>query len=187
MKRKYNPIIYQDISKDFRFNENGVLERIVYGRTWREVILKPNKSTHYVNVKYHGESVPLHRIIWSLYHKKDIPFGYQIDHINGDTTDNSIDNLRLTNQRENSQNRIEHRNGKLVGCSFMERANLWQAYIIVDSHSIHVGYYHTAEEAHKAYEIACQEFQSIISSQSFKEDLRTTVKRRIQNETSKAC
>ena len=44
-----------------------------------------------------------HRVIW-YYFKGNIPEGYEIDHINGDKTDNSLENLRCVTHKENYKN-----------------------------------------------------------------------------------
>ena len=44
-----------------------------------------------------------HRVIW-YYFNGEIPEGMQIDHINGDKTDNRLENLRLVTPKENLNN-----------------------------------------------------------------------------------
>ena len=67
----------------------------------------------YGRVLINGKLIYTHRLVW-LYFNKSIP--KYIDHVNGIRDDNRIENLRETTIRKNGQNRIEHRNGKLVGC-----------------------------------------------------------------------
>lgn len=43
-----------------------------------------------------------HRIIYENYHRKTIPKGYQIHHIDNDPSNNSIYNLEMVNARENN-------------------------------------------------------------------------------------
>lgn len=50
-----------------------------------------------------GSSYYIHRIIWCL-HYGYIPSGSVVDHINGDPSDNSLNNLRLVSQKLNTHN-----------------------------------------------------------------------------------
>lgn len=49
-------------------------------------------------------SITLQRLVYA-YFKGDIPDGYEIDHINADRLDNSLDNLRCLTVKENRQNK----------------------------------------------------------------------------------
>src|SRR5690606_354932 len=53
-----------------------------------------------------------HRIVWALYHGKDIPSGMDIDHINGDGRDNRIENLRVVPRVLNLRNQKKSRRNK---------------------------------------------------------------------------
>lgn len=64
----------------------------------------------YYAVNYMGKRMKVHRIAWCLYHKKDIPDGMHIDHINGIRNDNTINNLRLASIHDNQQNRGKNKN-----------------------------------------------------------------------------
>lgn len=60
--------------------------------------IKPNG---YVAVSLHGVSYRLHRILWVLYHKQDIPRHLVVHHRNGIRHDNSFENLELCTQQTN--------------------------------------------------------------------------------------
>jgi len=87
----------------------------------------------------------MHRILMSN------PKGMCIDHINGNSLDNRRSNLRIVTIRENSQNQKKHRSGKLVGCSYENRAKKWKAQIMINGSMKGLGYFKTEHEAHEAY------------------------------------
>lgn len=69
-----------------------------YGTPYRD-------SKHgYIMANLNGHPRRVHRILWEKLVGK-IPDGMQIDHINGDRTDNRLENLRLATNQQNSSNR----------------------------------------------------------------------------------
>lgn len=72
-----------------------------------------------------------------------------IDHINGNRADNRFENLRLATPSQNSQNRkIASRNTSgVTGVSFNPKYTNWHARIMVQSRSIHLGFFDTFEQA----------------------------------------
>jgi len=78
-----------------------------------------------------------------------------IDHINGERSDNRLENLRVVTHRENNQNRKHHREGRLVGASFnkafAETPKPWQSRIRINGKTKHLGFFKTEIEANKAY------------------------------------
>lgn len=94
-----------------------------------------------------------HRLAWLYVHGEWPPSGY-IDHINGETLDNRIANLRDSTNGENMQNqRRAHRNNQtgMLGVHYHEENGNYVAQIRVDGKVRHIGSYRTAEEAHYAY------------------------------------
>lgn len=96
---------------------------------------KPN-NTGYIVVGVNGKLMLLHRLVylfhypdWDIY---DISSENQIDHINEHKLDNNIENLRITNNSENCQNKT-HKNGKPIkGVYFDKTYNRWRAHWSVD-------------------------------------------------------
>lgn len=51
----------------------------------------------------HGKHIPLHRIIWITLNG-DIPSGKEVDHVDGDRLNNTIENLRVVSRAVNCRN-----------------------------------------------------------------------------------
>ena len=146
-------ISYEDLSTTFRYTDDGKLWRKwERGGKWREVDMsKSNGSDGYVKVRFKGELFMAHRIVYSLFHKIDLPADMEIDHANGNKIDNHICNLELVTRSGNQQNQYKHRNGKLVGCYFHKDRQKWIAKIQINGKQKHLGCFPTEIAAHQAY------------------------------------
>ena len=93
-----------------------------------------------------------HRLAW-LYVYNEYP-RQQLDHINGDRTDNRIENLRIANTAQNQQNCKKHKDNTsgFKGVSFRKGLKKpWRAAVQTVNKYYHVGYFSTPEEASDAY------------------------------------
>lgn len=107
-------------------------------------------SDGYISVEVGGKSLPSHRIIWEMFNGK-IPDGLVVDHIDGDRTNNRIENLRVCTRAENSRN-CKKSKANTSGFKGVSRSgNKWRAQIRVNRKRISLGNFLTKEEAHKAY------------------------------------
>lgn len=86
----------------------GDIDIIVDDNIWELIPAKylnveynKSKKDFYVYFCYNGKKYRLHRYLLNA------PKGLVVDHINGDTKDNRIKNLRLCTQKENLQNRLD--------------------------------------------------------------------------------
>ena len=151
--------------------------------SWRDQNLIPKKngllstvkvknSLTYYTVGFKGRSVFYHIIVWVLSTGEDIPEGLQIDHINGNRIDNRFENLRLVTQRENCQNKKDHRDGQLCGSSLDRRSGKYRAAIQIGYKRIHLGCYDTEQQAHEAYRIACRHIPDYVDNASFREMIK---------------
>jgi hypothetical protein len=83
------------------------------------------------------------------------PPSHQIDHINGDRTDNRLENLREATNSENQYNSKTRKDNKLgikgISCY---REGKYRAYTRDNGKKIHIGCFDTLEEAKAAYDKA---------------------------------
>lgn len=106
-------------------------------------------NCNYRILKFKGRMYTHHKLVWFIF--TGAWPRYEIDHINGDTTDNRITNLRDVPKFLNLCNSHKHRAGKLPGCSLDKRRNKWKAKRVVNKVEYFLGYYSTEKEAHDAY------------------------------------
>lgn len=111
----------------------------------------------YRRVMVNGVLALAHRIVWKIETGEE-PTEY-LDHINGDRSDNRIENLRSATSSENMHNQ-EGRKSNRSGFSgvrwydypYTGKKPSWVAYIMVNSKAKTIGYYKELREALIAYE-----------------------------------
>jgi hypothetical protein len=97
-----------------------------------------------------------HRLAWLYMHGVMPPA--EIDHIDGDPTNNRIANLRLATRTENNGNSRARKSASgLKGAHWEAKRKAWRAQIYKDGKHLHLGYFPTPEEAHAAYAKAARE------------------------------
>jgi len=108
----------------------------------------------YRRVSIDGKRYSEHRLAW-FYMNGDWP-PEEIDHINGSPTDNSFENLRLANRKENLRNTKVSKNNKcgLKGVSWHSCSKRWRARFFHKGKEVNLGLYDTPEAAHAAYAAA---------------------------------
>lgn len=102
----------------------------------------------------------LHREIWA-HINGPIPDGLCIDHINGDSLDNRLANLRLASHKENIRNRANKNKNNTSGYTgvFWDKSkNKWLASIKIDGRNKYLGRYLEKRDAAVAYNNAALEF-----------------------------
>ena len=78
----------------------------------------------------------------------------EIDHINGNSMDDRLSNLREATRTQNARNRAPEQSLKGVTRTRDRSTKPWKAQISINGSNRHLGIFDTPEEAHRAYRIA---------------------------------
>ena len=104
-------------------------------------------GTGYIHVEVDLHTYMGHRLAWFYVHG-EWPREH-IDHINGESSDNRIANLREATRFQNHQNRkkaISNTSG-YTGVTWNKQRSKWTAQISVNKQQIHLGYFAEVEDA----------------------------------------
>jgi len=113
------------------------------------VITFPHNNKSYHHIRVDRVLYKSHRLAW-IYMYGEIDKSLQIDHINNDSTDNRLVNLRLVTGSENVKNKRKYKNNKSGHTGVLQRGNRWVATITCNRKKIHIGMYDTIDEAVEA-------------------------------------
>lgn len=130
---------FSDIASQKTFNtrfadkEAGVLHRSKKGNNYRLVCVD-------------GPKYAAHIIIWIILYGE---FEGTIDHIDGDSANNCLDNLRAVSFRENHKNRKLPKSNKsgCMGIYFNKKYSKWIASIKADGQAVYLGSFCTKFDA----------------------------------------
>jgi hypothetical protein len=116
------------------------------------------------NVLVDSVSIPLSRAIWIM-HNGEIPQKHDIDHINGNTLDNRIENLRPSTRSQNCFNRTYRGDNalKLKGVAWHRHSKVYVAVISTGGKTLNIGGFKTNGEAALAYAKASIRFHGKFS------------------------
>lgn len=153
MARKYlSDLSAEEVRDAFDYDPHtGIFKRKSNGTV---VAIPASKTYGYVSIK--GCGYLLHRLAW-LYVFGRWP-NQQIDHIDGNTRNNAIANLREVDDTKN------HQNTKCKGFTFHAASGKYRALIRVNKKQIHLGAFDDSVSARAAYEAASRRYFGEFSS-----------------------
>ena len=110
------------------------------------------EKSGYRGIRIEGKVYRAHRLVWKYHYGKD-PKEF-IDHIDGNRTNNNMENLREATKQQNGFNRGPSKNNKLGIKGVRKLGNKYTAAITINGKEKHLGMFFTIEEARLAREEA---------------------------------
>ena len=112
-----------------------------------------DKRCGYVSIRIDFKQYLMHRLIW--FYVYGVFPEHQIDHIDGDKSNNRLANLREATISQNSQNRRRGQGrSKLLGAHWLGDVKRWRSSIGIAGKNFYLGIFDTPEEAHECYKNA---------------------------------
>ena len=108
----------------------------------------------------HGKLEYLHRVVYERKLGRELEPGEQVDHIDRNTFDDRIENLRLATRAQNGANKSKQKgtSSEYKGVCWHKRDKKWRAQIKVNGKTIHLGYFADEMDAASAYDEAAMEY-----------------------------
>lgn len=105
-----------------------------------------------------GRDFRAHQVVWMMAYR-EWPDG-EVDHINGDRSDNRLDNIRLVDRSTNMRNirRPKTNTSGAIGVSWNKVAQKWEAHIQISGRKKHLGLFGSVAEARSARLLASKRY-----------------------------
>ena len=115
-----------------------------------------NKSTGYYDVRVDNKNHRQHRLIFLMFHKY-LP--RLVDHIDGNPTNNRIENLREASKKENRWNCKPNKDTISGVKGVYKDGSKWKALVNVDGVRYYLGMYESIQEAEAVVKVKYEELQ----------------------------
>ena len=136
------------------FYEDGFFKRLVSNNRKHLIgqFAGTIRNDGYEAISINKKIYKTHRLVW-LYFYGNFPNGV-IDHINGNKTDNRIENLRDISFDANRQNQKKSQRGNIsgyLGVSWDKKSNKWKSQIKTKGKNYHLGFFDNPKNAYEIY------------------------------------
>lgn len=142
-------ITQAQVSECFEYRDGSLYWRCVTHPNKSRWIDKPAGSMHktgYRHITWMGKIHKAHRLIFLMHHGYLPP---EVDHINGNRSDNRIENLRAANRSENQCNRpaLANNTSGHPGVSWHQKSNAWVVRVMKNGKTVFSKYFKDLELA----------------------------------------
>jgi hypothetical protein len=113
----------------------------------------------------------MHRVIWEIINGP-IPEKLEIDHIDGNSLNNRVNNLRMCTKKQNSYNiHVSNisKTSKYRGVR-LHKCGKWESYIMVNKKSVYIGLFDTENDAGRAYDIKAKQYFGEFATLNFPDE-----------------
>ena len=133
----------EELHELFEYDDGVLKHKTSRGRVKVGSVAGSIGSNGYLQTKINGRAYLVHRLIWIMFNG-GIDKNIQIDHINRNTLDNRIQNLRLVTHQQNAFNT------KSKGYYFHKASNKYMSRIMIDGKHIYIGIFekNTKQDLH---------------------------------------
>lgn len=114
-------------------------------------VIQPSRNGHRCKITLRPFILRRYQVVWALHHGEWLPL---IDHRDGNSLNDSIENLRPATYSQNGANARAHRDNPsgAKGVHFRKDRGLWLATIRANGETVYLGSYFTKDEAVAVYE-----------------------------------
>jgi hypothetical protein len=153
-------ITQQRLHELFEYRDGTLIRKVSVQSNAKEGdVIGSVNNCGYLHARIDRKNYKVHRLIF-LYHHGYLTDGLHMDHIDGNKTNNRIENLREVTRSQNKMNSklAANNTSGVKGVYWHKHKQKWNSKIILNRKHIHLGYYDTIEEAAAAAIAARNEY-----------------------------
>ena len=133
----------------FSYDEKNLIWKVRTSNRIKIGAIAGNYNHGYREINVDGKRYYAHRLVW-LYHYGYLPKEH-LDHINGNTQDNRIENLRIVDPQGNARNcGMSCNNVSGVKGVYLNKSQNWVANIVINGKTKYLGSYKNFDDAVRA-------------------------------------